>query len=418
MKDKEMDEGLLLQTAINQNSSASINDYQQENANTPVISNLIKKLKTLEDSNRHYKECLLLLILINYFFFVFVFAKMYYMTNEYKNLNETNKKKYDSLEYIVNKMKESDTIFSKLLLYEFNDKYNLDLKLNDSIIRLNRIDEEALEIFGKIQFQNLTELQIYGGEVGINNIDFLKNSQFNNLTSLTIRKTEINDISTLAEVNMLKLKELSLIENKIEDISTILNMKINELEIIDVYSNNIQDISILKKINFNKLKELNLGDNKIDNIGVFENKDYPLLEILNIGNNQIKDISVISKVKLDKLKKIVLTNNQIEDISELAKTNFTNWIEQLILSGNQIKDIGVLDSINFEKMVKLDLSYNPIENIDVLFNCKFNKLESLYLVGVVGDKENRANFTEKVKSANNFPKLKYLYLKNYAKNDL
>ena len=413
-----MDEDLLLQTTINQNSNPSINDYQQDNTNTPVVSNLIKKIKKLEDSNRHYKECLILFFIINYFIFIFIFAKMYYMTNEYKNLNETNKKKYTSLEYTVNKMKESNSIFSKIILYEFNEKYNLDLRLNDSIIMLNRINDEALEIFGKILFENLTELQIYGGEANIKNIDFLTNSQFNNLESLTIRKTEINDINILAEAKMMKLKELTLIENKIENINIFEQLRTSGIEILDVYSNNIKDISVLKKINLSKLKELNLSDNKIDNINVFENKNYPLLEILNIGNNQIKDISVLSKVKLDKLKKIVLTNNQIYDITELTKTNFTKWIEQLYLSGNQIKDIGVLADINFEKMFKLDLSYNPIENIDSIFNCKFNELISLYLVGVVGKKENRTNFVEKIKSSNNFPKLKNLYLKNYARNEL
>ena len=143
------------------------------------------------------------------------------------------------------------------LLDELNQKLDLDIKDIDTArlnLDTNKFDDEILEYFYKINFNELKELDLKIKR--ISDLKILEKIKFENLEKLLLNDNNLTDINILAKLNFKKLKALYL------------------------KSNSITDINLLEKVNFKGLKELYLNSNKISDIKVLERVNFGKLEIL------------------------------------------------------------------------------------------------------------------------------------------
>ena len=314
-------------------------------------------------------------------------------------------------------------------LFEFNEKYNLDIEdLDIKKLDLNWkvIENEGLKNLCDIDFKELKELDLNYNN--ISNIKILEKAKFNKLEKLFLNGNNISkNINQLGRLDFKELKELDLSNNKIADIQVLEKVKFKKLEklvlntneignninILDkvdfkelkcliLYENNISDIKVLQKVNFEKLEILDLGWNKITNINILGKVNFKKLKTLDLNYNIISDIRILEKVNFEKLEKLYLNKNKISNINILEKVNFKQ-LNELNLSDNNISDIKVLKKVKFEKLEKLYLKKNKIQNINILKNVKFNELKELYF--------SNNNISDiKVLEIVNFTKLEKIYL--------
>ena len=202
---------------------------------------------------------------------------------------------------------------NKSIIKELNKRFNLNLKDNDILEKLN-LSFKILDI------KKLDEMRI------------------NNLEILYLSNNKISDIKVLEKVKFENLKELYLICNEISDIKVLEKVNFKILKKLDLRNNKISDIEILEKVKFENLKELNLSINRISDIKILEKVKFENLEILYLSNNNISDIKVLEKVKFEKLEKLYLSNNKISDIKVLEKVKFEN-LKKLDLRNNKISVI-------------------------------------------------------------------------------
>ena len=157
----------------------------------------------------------------------------------------TLRKKANILKYnkkLLNVLNITKKIFQDFqILKQMDERFNLNIKDIDSkiisIINAN-IGNEILEIFNKIEFNQLKEL--YLSQNLISDITPFEKIELKNLEVLWLDANNISDIDILEKVNFKELKKLYLFKNK------------------------ISDITVLEKVNFEKLEELNLKENEID----------------------------------------------------------------------------------------------------------------------------------------------------------
>ena len=218
-----------------------------------------------------------------------------------------------------------------LINTEFNNLKILDLSLN-------RLDDKANEVFSKLNYNNLENL----------NLSFNYFTQFNLFKSLEHFK---------------KLKKLDLFSNK--------------------FTEDIEDLMKDKNLEYNlqSLEEINLS------LGVFYEKSIKLiskfifekLEILHLSSNNLTSLSFIDYLKYVKenenryeivkkydypLKKLVLTNNEISDISKLSNLN---KLEEIEIQNNCIIINQSVNNIveNIKSLEKILLFGNKLERKNI-----------------------------------------------------
>jgi internalin A len=205
------------------------------------------------------------------------------------------------------------------------------------------------------------------------------------ITSLSLSKSKITDISVLAKCGNLQRLDLSYFE--IKDLNPLSGLI--KLDYVKIYKNKVHDISGLSKIkslknltiysseNFlaphsqftglTNLYSLSLNIGKINDLSIFSK--ITDLDSLTIEKANISDLSKLSKQS--QLKNLSLPNNDITDISPL---NDLKNLQYLVLSGNKIGSIPPLPLIQL-KIIKLDK--NEITDISGL--SKAINLKSIHL---------------------------------------
>ncbi|WP_144513827.1 leucine-rich repeat domain-containing protein, partial [Bacillus mycoides] len=248
---------------------------------------------------------------------------------------------------------DGNVIVDKQLQMHIN-KYSLERKnINEPITK-----EDLLQI---------KTLSIYSGE-GINEIAGLE--YMTNLEKLTLRESNVTDISVISGLRHLKYLDLSsspiesiqpvsklenldmlfLRDNKIADLTPLSQMK--KIKILDLIGNNIKDLTPLFTVL--SLEEVYLANNQISNLsGIEKLKNVNLLWI---GNNKISDIEPISK--MSNLIELEIADSEIKDISSLSKLV---KIQVLNLEENYISDISPLS--NLTNLHEINLGANEISDI-------------------------------------------------------
>ncbi|MED1056162.1 leucine-rich repeat domain-containing protein [Bacillus mycoides] len=248
---------------------------------------------------------------------------------------------------------DGNVIVDKQLQMHIN-KYNLERKnINEPITK-----EDLLQI---------KTLSIYSGE-GINEIAGLE--YMTNLEKLTLRESNVTDISVISGLRHLKYLDLSsnpiesiqpvsklenldmlfLRDNKIADLTPLSQMK--KIKILDLIGNNIKDLTPLFTVL--SLEEVYLANNQISNLsGIEKLKNVNLLWI---GNNKISDAEPISK--MSNLIELEIADSEIKDISSLSKLV---KIQVLNLEENYISDISPLS--NLTNLHEINLGANEISDI-------------------------------------------------------
>ena len=181
--------------------------------------------------------------------------------------------------------------YSKNILKEFNNKFDLNIKNNlIEILDLSKknIGKDGLKYFDNINFKELKELNLWNNK--ISDLNNFKNISLPNIEILNLGNNEISDINDIEQIKSNNLKELYLYWNNISDINILEKMNFDNLEILNLSKNRISDINVLKNIKFDNLKLLHLEGNKIENINVLSIINLKNLEILNLGNNKISNI--------------------------------------------------------------------------------------------------------------------------------
>ncbi|HFK1709993.1 TPA: leucine-rich repeat domain-containing protein [Bacillus mycoides] len=264
---------------------------------------------------------------------------------------------------------DGNVIVDKQLQMHIN-KYNLERKnINEPITK-----EDLLQI---------KTLSIYSGE-GINEIAGLE--YMTNLEKLTLRESNVTDISVISGLRHLKYLDLSsnpiesiqpvsklenldmlfLRDNKIADLTPLSQMK--KIKILDLIGNNIKDLTPLFTVL--SLEEVYLANNQISNLsGIEKLKNVNLLWI---GNNKISDVEPISK--MSNLIELEIADSEIKDISSLSKlvkiqvlnldnddisplSNLTN-LHEINLGANEISDIKSVEELG--KRTSIDIQRQKI----------------------------------------------------------
>ncbi|UOB93298.1 leucine-rich repeat domain-containing protein [Bacillus wiedmannii] len=268
--------------------------------------------------------------------------------------NNVPEKQKENKEDKVDQQDENANVIVDKKLQQHINKYNLERKnINEPITK-----EDLLQI--KI-------LSIYSGE-GINEIAGLE--YMTNLEKLTLRESNVTDISVISGLRHLKYLDLSsnpiesiqpvsklenldmlfLRDNKIADLTPLSQMK--KIKILDLIGNNIKDLTPLFTVL--SLEEVYLANNQISNLsGIEKLKNVKLLWI---GNNKISDVEPISK--MSNLIELEIADSEIKDISSLSKLV---KIQVLNLEENYISDISPLS--NLTNLHEVNLGANEISDI-------------------------------------------------------
>ncbi|KAH3672401.1 hypothetical protein WICMUC_004237 [Wickerhamomyces mucosus] len=259
-------------------------------------------------------------------------------------------------------------------------------------------------------------------------IQFLEDLHLNKFPKLKVLNLRQNLIEDIHEVKNISddLEELDLYDNRIKHISSRLNLKI-KLITLDLSFNLIKNIKNIE--NLINLKNLYFIENKISeitNISHFEN-----LQVLELGGNRLKKIDNlplnlrelwIGKNRISKLENIShLKNLKILSIQSNRLTKIENLppgLTELYLSHNGISKLENLDEL--KNLEILDITSNPIktlENVKQLKNltdlwasyCKFDSfkdveeqlkdnenLETVYLEGSPLHLQNVTSYRRKI----------------------
>jgi Leucine-rich repeat (LRR) protein len=247
-----------------------------------------------------------------------------------------------------------------LVIYNLDECHEIDSSL---IVRLNYC------VFQNPELDKAVHVQLsipYNEPITLEqgaSVDWLKASDYGienlegieclvNITSLDLRKNQINDLSPLA--NLTTLISLDLRSNQIDDLSPLAELTTN-LHSISLAENQISDLSPLAGLT--QLTSLDLDSNQISNL-------IPLagltkLTTLGLSSNQISILSPLSG--MTGMHSLRAANNQITDIDPLAGMT---GLENLNLANNQIGEVDALSGMI--NLTFLRINANQIDDISPL----------------------------------------------------
>ncbi|MGG0193757.1 leucine-rich repeat domain-containing protein, partial [Bacillus tropicus] len=240
----------------------------------------------------------------------------------------------------VDQQDENGNVILDKQLQRYINKYNLDRDNIDAPIT-------------KKDLLQIKTLSIYSGK-GINEIAGLE--YMTNLEKLTLRESNVTDISAISKLRGLKYVDLT--SNSIESIHPI--GQLENINMLFLRDNKISDLTPLSKIK--KIKTLDLTGNNIKDI-------QPLFTLstmkqLYLANNQISDLMGIDR--LNNVKLLWIGNNKINNVESISK--MSNLIE-LEISDSEIKDISPLSQLGNLQMLNLEENYiSDISPLSTLTN--------------------------------------------------
>lgn len=239
-------------------------------------------------------------------------------------------------------------------LQEFLPKLPIFTQLTTLSIRNQQLED--ISVLAKIT--NLTRLVLANNQ--ISNFTLLK--ELTSLVTLNLRNTNITDVSVLTK--LARLNWLSLHNTQISDISTF--PKLTNLSSLDLSNTQISDISVLA--NLTSLTSLYLNNTHINDISILPK--LVNLTTLSLNDTKISDISALAN--LTSLTSLYLHNTQIIDISILAK--LVN-LSALSFSGAKISNISVLSKLR--NLTHLGLNNTQPTDLSILL--QLNTLQFLWL---------------------------------------
>ncbi|HGA0702005.1 TPA: leucine-rich repeat domain-containing protein [Bacillus cereus] len=248
---------------------------------------------------------------------------------------------------------DANVIVDKQLQRHIN-KYNLDRDNVDAPIT-------------KKDLLKIKTLSIYSGK-GINEITGLE--YMTNLEKLTLRESNVKDISAISKLRGLKYVDLTsnsiesihpieqlenismlfLRDNKISDLTPLSKMK--KIKTLDLIGNNIKDIQPL--FTLSTMKQLYLANNQISDLTGIDRLNN--VELLWIGNNKINNVESISK--MSNLIELEISDSEIKDISPLSQLGN---LQVLNLEENYISDVSPLSTLT--NLHEINLGANEISDV-------------------------------------------------------
>ncbi|MGE7891116.1 leucine-rich repeat domain-containing protein [Bacillus cereus] len=268
--------------------------------------------------------------------------------------NNVPEKQKENQEEKVDQQDESGNVILDKQLQKHINKYNLGRDNVDAPIT-------------KKDLLQIKTLSIYSGK-GINEIAGLE--YMTNLEKLTLRESNVTDISAISTLRGLKYVDLTsnpienihpigqleninmlfLRDNKISDLTPLSKMK--KIKTLDLIGNNIKDIQPL--FTLSTMKQLYLANNQISDLTGIDRLNN--VELLWIGNNKINNVESISK--MSNLIELEIADSEIKDISPLSKLG---KLQVLNLEENYISDISPLSTLT--NLHEINLGANEISDI-------------------------------------------------------
>ncbi len=254
--------------------------------------------------------------------------------------NNVPEEQKENKEDKVDQQDENGNVILDKQLQRYINKYNLDRDNIDAPIT-------------KKDLLQIKTLSIYSGK-GINEIAGLE--YMTNLEKLTLRESNVTDISAISKLRGLKYVDLT--SNSIESIHPI--GQLENINMLFLRDNKISNLTPLSKIK--KIKTLDLIGNNIKDI-------QPLFTLstmkqLYLANNQISDLTGIDR--LNNVKLLWIGNNKINNVESISK--MSNLIE-LEISDSEIKDISPLSQLGNLQMLNLEENYiSDISPLSTLTN--------------------------------------------------
>ena len=292
-------------------------------------------------------------------------------------------------------------------LNDFSEKLSID-ENNNELLKIYEIKKDIKILTRRILFE------------------YLQLNEVENITEIIIRKSNVNDITSICESNLINLRVLELNDNCIVNIQPLKKAKFKNIEKINFGENKIgnDNIPVLFELYFKELYELNIYLNNFTNKEIFKlrsKKDnLPKLRRLFLGSNKIdwnndknnNNIKYdLSSVKVIGLTNGIFNNNTISfiecfmfeelEILYINRNNFNSldFIDKLELPSiiyisihtTLIKDFCPLKK--YTKLKKIDLRDNyisDITNLETFVDC-LSDLKELNLTGNDIDINNKKN---------------------------
>ena len=268
--------------------------------------------------------------------------------------NNVPEEQKENKEDKVDQQDENGNVILDKQLQRYINKYNLDRDNIDAPIT-------------KKDLLQIKTLSIYSGK-GINEIAGLE--YMTNLEKLTLRESNVTDISAISKLRGLKYVDLTsnsiesihpigqleninmlfLRDNKISDLTPL--SKIKKIKILDLIGNNIKDIQPL--FTLSTMKQLYLANNQISDLTGIDRLNN--VKLLWIGNNKINNVESISK--MSNLIELEISDSEIKDISPLSQLGN---LQMLNLEENYISDISPLSTLT--NLHEVNLGANEISDV-------------------------------------------------------
>ena len=230
-------------------------------------------------------------------------------------------------------------------------------------------DAEKVSVAGRLYTQGTTELVL--DEMELDDSIFEEVKQLYSLTSLSLEKNKLSDISALSELG--GLTKLNLRYNNIRDISAI--TALTALRTLQLDGNPIADLSPL--CSMTSLTSLSIRGIDVDE-ALIEKLSAALPNCAihsEVAKEEIQDITFGGVTFKSDVTELSLSGMGIRDISALA--NCTE-LTHLDLSGNEISDLSPL--MNIPELEWLDVSYNQLSDLRTLMG-----IESLRFLNAAGN---------------------------------
>ena len=132
-----------------------------------------------------------------------------------------------------------------------------------------------------------------------------------------------------------KLKELTLIENKIHSLSENIFKDVKQLKMLNLNGNKLKALNRSDFCSLYLLQELHLRENKIASIENLTFVHLRHLNLLNLANNRLRHVTALTFRGLTQLQTLILSRNQIIDFHPKLLEDFIS-LRRLYLTENPL----------------------------------------------------------------------------------
>ena len=271
-----------------------------------------------------------------------VLTEMEIEENELQNiegLNNFNQYYFENVKYLDlnwNKIANVDILtnfnFENLRRLNLNNNNILQIEFLEKLKAKNLkellLNHNFIKIFEPLTLAPFPELKILQitDNPNVNEFDFLNRLPFPKLEKfICCGYSALNDINFLKKKNYENLKYLSLTRNQIADIDAFKECKFKGLKYLSLEENSIKSINAFANVCFKDLEELYMDRNKIDSIQVLERVPFVNIKRINFSQNCFVKITVLGNLKFNQIKCIDLQKGSVYTHDEdniIAKERF------------------------------------------------------------------------------------------------